>query len=248
MRLTAVIPAKWEAETINLVIRRVREHVDECVVVIPENDDETFRAVADLTCTVVRQSSSGKGMALRQGVSKATGEIIVFIDADLSHNPADIPRLVQPILDNACEHVVASRMLGGSSELFNSLPNFVRLVGSHLITLMMNRKFGSQLTDSQNGFRAIRKDVFESLELKEAHTTIEQELTAQTLAAGYRMMEVPSHEYSREFGTSKINVFRHGWRYVYVLFRILLMRVNRSNEVHDMKAIQRTYNRPWHKA
>jgi len=246
MKLTAVIPAKNEAETIRFITERVKQHVDECVVVIPENDHATYQALGDLECVVVRQRASGKGLALREGVAHATGTVIVFVDADLSHDPSDIPRLVKPIQDGSCDHVVGSRMLGGSSELFDSLPNFIRLVGSHLITLLINRKFGSRLTDSQNGFRAIRKDVFERCELKEIHTTIEQELTAQTLAAGFRVIEVPSHEYARKFGDSKIVVLRHGWRYVYVLMRILLMQRHGWSHDHDVRNIQATYNPPWH--
>jgi hypothetical protein len=79
-----------------------------------------------------------------------------------------------------------------------------------------------RLTDSQNGFRAIRTTVARDLGLREDITTIEQEMTIKTLAKGYRMGEVPVHEYARGFGESKIKLSRVSFRYVYSWLKYLL--------------------------
>ncbi|NOZ64741.1 MAG: hypothetical protein GXO71_07475 [Caldiserica bacterium] len=78
-----------------------------------------------------------------------------------------------------------------------------------------------RITDSQNGFRAIKKEVIQKLNLKEDITTIEQEMVIKVLKKGYRIREVPSHEYARKSGKSKISLWRDSWRYVFSLFRYL---------------------------
>ena len=123
--------------------------------------------------------------------------VTVFVDADGSHDLCDIPRLIEPIRQGEADHVTASRLLGGSSELHGGFDEFFRLPGSSFITACINWRFGVRLSDSQNGFRAIRTCVLRELALRENHTTIEQEMIMRTLRLGYRIAEVPSHESAR---------------------------------------------------
>ena len=97
----------------------------------------------------------------------------------------------------SADHVVASRLRGGSSELHGGFDEFLRLAGSSFITACINWRFACQLSDSQNGFRAVRTSVLRQLDLRENTTTIEQEMTMKTLRHGWRMAEVPSHEHPR---------------------------------------------------
>ena len=98
----------------------------------------------------------------------------------------------------------------------------MRLVGSDLILIGINVRWKQTLTDSQNGFRAIRKDVICSLDLKENITTIEQEMTMKCLKKGYIVSEVPTHEFARKFGNSTIKFRRVWFRYIYSFVRNLL--------------------------
>ena len=82
------------------------------------------------------------------------------------HVPEDIPKLVEPIFKGEADHVTASRMTGGSSELHGGFDEFLRLTGSSFITACINRRYHVRLSDSQNGFRAIRSEVFLNLGLK----------------------------------------------------------------------------------
>ena len=145
----------------------------------------------------------------------------VFLDADGSHDPEDIPLLVEPILTGDADHVVASRLRGGSSELHGGFDEFLRLTGSSFITACINWRFNCRLSESQNGFRAIRTSVLRELDLRENTTTIEQEMTIKTLRKGWRMAEVPSHEHPRAHGTSHIRVWRDAPRYGYSLVKYL---------------------------
>jgi dolichol-phosphate hexosyltransferase len=86
----------------------------------------------------------------------AQHEVAVFIDADGSHEPANIPKLVAPIAAGQADLVIGSRILGGSKELVGSMAEVMRLMGSLIITLSINYRYAVRLTDYQNGFRAIR--------------------------------------------------------------------------------------------
>lgn len=94
--------------------------------------------------------------------------------------------------------------------------------GRGTIQACINRRYGVRLSESQNGFRAIRTPVLRELRLRSRHTTIEQEMIVETLRRGYRMAEVPSHEYPRRAGRSHIVLWRHGWSYLFSLLRLMI--------------------------
>ena len=99
---------------------------------------------------------------------------------------------------------------------------WARLAGSSFITACINWRYGVRLSDSQNGFRAIRTDLLKSLKLRSRHTTIEQEMIVATLRAGKTLAEVPTHEHARKAGSSHISVWRDGPGYVLSLARLML--------------------------
>lgn len=214
-KVTVVIPTRNEEEGITDIINYCRPHADELLVIDGHSTDRTRAIAEELGAWVVLDSGKGKGAAIRQAIEEVSGDIIVFIDADYSHFPDDIPRLVVPILRGEADHVVGSRPRGGSDELHGDLEKFMRMIGSDIITLGINYRFGVRLSESQNGFRAIRTGTARKLGLKENITTIEQEMTIKTLRHGFRIKEVPTHEYKRRFGESKIKLRVVFFRYVF---------------------------------
>ncbi len=222
-RVTVIVPTRNEAVNLRPVLEVAAPFADELLVVDGHSTDDTRQIAEELGATVVLDNAKGKGDAIRVGMERATGDVLVFIDADGSHDPRDIPALVQPILDGHADHVSGSRMLGGSDELHATIQQFVRLFGSQIITLSVNYTQNVRLTDCQNGFRAIRKDVALALELQENITTIEQEMVIKTVRLGYRLGEVATHEYVRANGESNFRVLDVWPRYVrswlyYLLF------------------------------
>jgi hypothetical protein len=145
----------------------------------------------------------------------------VFIDADGSHDPNDIPKLVGPIKADKSDLVIGSRQTGGSDELHGTLEQFIRYIGSQLIMLAINYRWNVRLTDSQNGFRAIRRDAAVQLGLRANLTTIEQEMLMLALKKGFRVSEIPSHEYERRWGVSKVVVWKVWFAYVWSVLRNL---------------------------
>ena len=209
-----VVPARNEEKTIGEVLEVVRHMTDDLIVVDGRSTDETVVIARRYGARVVQDNGRGKGDAVRVGLAQARYPITVLIDADGSHEPKDIPALVAPIVAGEADLVMASRMLGGSEELFGSVREVVRLMGSLVISLSINYRYGIRLTDYQNGFRAIRTEVGRTIGLTSDITTIEQEMAMKCLKQGYRVTERPSHEYRRRGGVSKINVLQVSHRYV----------------------------------
>jgi glycosyltransferase involved in cell wall biosynthesis len=217
--VSVVIAAKQEAPTLGGVIERTRRFAGDVLVVVGTSTDGTADVASAGGARVLADGGRGKGEALRRAIPHIRTPITVFLDADGSHDPEDIPLLVEPILADRADHVTASRLRGGSSELHGGFDEFLRLAGSSFITACINWRFGCQLSDSQNGFRAIRTSVLRQLPLRENTTTIEQEMTMMTLRQGLRMAEVPSHEHPRTHGASHIRVWRDAPRYGVSLVR-----------------------------
>jgi glycosyltransferase involved in cell wall biosynthesis len=216
--VTVVIPTRNEEGLIGEIVDAVRPYGD--VLVVDGHSNDRTRDVAKAHgARVVLDGGKGKGQAIRQALKETTSDIVVFIDADGSHEPTDIPALVAPIASGQADLVIASRGKGGSDELHGTLGQFIRYVGSQLIMLAINYRWNVRLSDSQNGFRAIRRDAGLALDLKSNLTTIEQEMLMRALKLGYRVTEVGSHEYERRWGTSKVVVWKLWWAYVWSFWR-----------------------------
>lgn len=221
-RIEVLVLAKDEAATIAEVVEGALRRAAVVTVVDGSGDDETRERAEAAGARVLRDAGRGKGRAIREAIPCLGEEVTVLMDADGSHDPADIPKLAAPILAGDSDHVSGSRLLGGSSELHGGFDEWARLAGSSFITACINARYGVRLSDSQNGFRAVRTEVLKRLKLRSRHTTIEQEMIVETLRRGFRVSEVPTHEHPRKAGQSHISVWRHGPSYVLSLLRLLL--------------------------
>lgn len=231
--LTVVIPTLNEGETLSEIIEECRAFSDDILVVDGHSTDRTVKIAHNLGVRVILDHRKGKGEAIRTAIPHIEREITVFVDADGSHNPRDIPRLIEPILERRADHVSASRLLGGSSELHGGFDECFRLMGSSFITACINKRFNVRLSESQNGFRAIRTEVLRRLGLREDITTIEQEMIIKTLRLGYRMAETPSHEQMRKAGYSKISVKKVAFRYVWSMVKYLYLERGENGSGKD---------------
>jgi len=221
MKVTAVIPAKNEEEGIEKIIKNVSRFVDEVLVVDGHSKDKTRQIAKECGAKVVLDGGKGKGDGIRTGIRKAKGDIIVFIDADGSHNPKDIPKLIKPIKNEKADLVVASRAKGGSDEIRLDLDGLFRQIGSEIAAILVNFRWRANLTDIQNGFRAIRKKTALALKLESDGFEIEEEMIMKCLKRGVRIMEVAGHEYQRKWGVSKLPTIQ-AWRFLLRLFKELL--------------------------
>jgi len=220
--ISVVIPTRDEEGLIGEIVDLVRPYADEVLVIDGHSRDRTREIAAEHGARVALDGGKGKGEALRMAFEVATGDIVVFIDADGSHETRDIPAMVAPIIAGQSDMVVGSRGKGGSDELHGTVGQLIRYVGSQIIMLGINYRWNVRLTDSQNGFRAIRRDVGRQLGLTSNLTTIEQEMLMKALKKGFRVSEIPSHEYERKWGTSKVVVWKLWFAYVWSFLRNLI--------------------------
>jgi len=204
VNVSALIMTRNEEGNVADVVAAARRYADEVLVIDGHSTDNTRENATRAGGRVILDSGRGKGAGIRMGLHYASHPVVVIADADGSHDMADIPRLTEPIIANRADLVVASRLLGGSDELHGNLSNYLRMVGAGFITLVVNLRFGTELTDIENGFRAIRKSIAPSLRLTANGFEIEQQMVLRALKLGYRVTEAPSHEFKRQSGESKL--------------------------------------------
>ena len=208
MKISVILLAKNEEGNIEQVVEEAKKVADEVICIDGNSTDNTALLAEKSGAIVYKDSGKGKGDGVRLGLQKATGDILVLADADGSHNLKDVPKLVEPIKKGIADVVIGSRLLGGSDELHGSFSNYIRMVGAGFITLLVNLRFKTNLTDILNGFRAIKKSIVPSLNLKANGFDIEQELITSALKKGYKVTEVPSHEFKRKSGKSKLPTYK----------------------------------------
>ncbi len=221
MTTTLVICCKNEAPSLAAVINKAKPYVHEIIVIDGHSTDGSRTIAKNAGVKVFEDNGKGKGAAIQLGIQKASGDIIIFMDADGSHKASDIPKLTKPIHKNKADLVIASRGIGGSNELHGDFEKTLRLIGSAIITQIINWRYHAHITDSQNGFRAIRRSVAKSLNLQANSFAIEQEMLMQILKRNAKVSETGSHEFARKYGNSKINLPRMWYKYLINLIQNL---------------------------
>ena len=213
-----IIPTKNEEDTIGEILNKIKKHTDNILVVDGHSEDNTVSLVRKKGVRCVFDNQKGKGDALKVGMAHTKEDIIVFIDADGSHEISDIPNLIKHIREEKADLVVGSRMLGGSDELHGTFNKFIRNTGSNFLAVLINKKWKTDLTDIENGFRAIRREVFNQINLKSQGFTVEQEMVIRCLKNNFKVTEVPSHEYTRKSGHSKLKTIQ-GFKFLIHFFK-----------------------------
>jgi glycosyltransferase involved in cell wall biosynthesis len=222
MTVSVIIPARNEGDVVVDMALATRAITPDIIVVDGHSTDGSPERLRAAGIPVITDRGRGKGDALRCGFEAATGEILVTMDADGSHDPSEIPTLIKPIEEGRADLVIGCRMRGGSDEFAGTWTMFIRLWGNNFLTQVINTRHGVRLTDSQNGFRAIRASALRSLTLRENLHTIELEMVMQALRRGLRVEQVPTHEFARRAGHSSLSVIEQAPAFLWCLVRNLV--------------------------
>jgi glycosyltransferase involved in cell wall biosynthesis len=223
VRVSFIVPAYNEAATIGELLERVSAlDLDKQIVVVDDGStDGTDAVLAGWTerdgVVVIRQENRGKGAAIRAAIPHLDGEIAVIQDADLEYDPADVPALIQPIVDGAADVVFGSRLSGGRPQRAFL---FWHLVGNRFLSLLTNVLFNTTLSDMETGYKAFRTEILRSLDLRESDFAIEPEITAKVCKRKLRIYELPISYYGRSYDEGKKITWRDGFKAVWVLLRI----------------------------
>lgn len=213
-----IIPTKNEEHTIGGILDEIKIYTKNILVVDGHSTDKTVSVVEKKNVKYVLDNQKGKGDALRVGVAHTTGDIIVFVDGDGSHDISDIPHLIKPIAEGKADLVVGSRILGGSDELHGTFNKFIRNTGTNFLAVLVNKKWKTELSDIENGFRAIKRKTFNQIDLTSRGFTVEQEMVIKCLKNGFMVFEIASHEYARKTGQSKLKT-RQGFKFLLHFFK-----------------------------
>lgn len=216
--ISIIILAKNEGAGIERIIKSVRPYSGDIIVVDGHSTDNTKRIVCKLGVRFYLDNRRGKGDAMKVGVEKVKHDVIIFFDADGSHNKNDIPAMARLLLNRKADFVMGSRRTGGSFDLSMSLIGIIRSAGCDFLVTLINKRFNSALTDVLYSFRGIRKSVFQKLQLQENGFGIEQEMVIQCLKKGYKVAEIPSRERARGWGSSKLRTIE-GFKFLAQILR-----------------------------
>jgi glycosyltransferase involved in cell wall biosynthesis len=210
--VSVIIPAYNEEKTIGNVIADTINVMDsqelpyEIIVVDDGSTDKTGRIASQYKATLLtNETNKGKGYSLRRGFSQAQGQIIVTMDSDGEHQPKEIPDLLEPVLKRI-DIVGGSRFLGKSRHFTTRLNS----IGNNLFNLAIMVLTGTPVTDSQSGFRAVKRRVLDGLNLESDGYEIETEITVKSIINGFAFREKPIICHRREYSTSKVKIVRDG--------------------------------------
>lgn len=215
MSVSVVIPARDESASIGDVVARVRAAIADAEVIVV--DDGSTDGTGDIArragATVVRHPTPrGNGASIKTGARNAAGEVLVFLDGDGQHDPADIPRLLAQV-EAGYDLVVGARDP-------SSQANRWRLVANGIYNRLAGWIVGQRVLDLTSGFRAARAVPFRDfLDLYPNGFSCPTTSTMAFFRAGYGVAYVPVHAAQRQ-GSSHIRLLRDGGRFLVIIMRI----------------------------
>ena len=222
MLVSIIIPVYNEELTVGNVIERVKTIMQqtglkyEVIVVDDYSADKSFMVAKKYGVRVYRlKMHLGKGYGLRAGFAKAEGDVIVTIDSDGSHRPEELPRVLTPILQNQADLVIGSRYLNQKDVAARKLNAF----GVQIFNFLIQMLTGVAVTDSQSGYRAMKRAVLKNQQLKSGGYEIESEILVKTAKEDFRVMEVPISFEQRTYGRSGVDPVNDGFK---ILLSILI--------------------------
>jgi len=231
MLLSVVIPVYNEKATLFEIIRRVLDapvRLDREIILVDDcSRDGTQELYSQIPqkfpntrIRVVRHPvNQGKGAALRTGFREAQGDVILIQDADLEYDPADYPKLVQPLLDGKADVVYGSRFAGGEP---HRVLYFWHYVGNRFLTLLSNMCTNLNLTDMETCYKVFRVEVIRNLKLRCNRFGFEPEVTAKVARGRWRIYEVGISYSGRSYEEGKKITWRDGVRAIFCIIRFAL--------------------------
>ncbi len=229
--VSLIIPTRNEARNVADVLERLPDMVSEVVLVDTRSSDVTtlMASSARPDIRTIEEPRRGKGYALRTGLSAATGDVLVAMDADGSMSPEEIPRFVLP-LQHGFDFTKGSRFMAGGGSL-DITP--IRRLGNGALLEAVNILFKVHYTDLCYGYFALRRIFLQSLDLHSSGFEIETEIILRAHIMGLRVAEVPSVELPRRTGTSGLRPASDGVR----ILKTILSEYRSSSRHHSPSKI-----------
>ncbi len=230
MKVSIIIPVYNEEKTVGKIIKKILaasfppKYTSEVIVVDDGSTDRTWREIKKFKSgfKVLRHLINlGKGSAVRTGISKATGEVILIQDADLEYDPKDYRALLTPFTNPQVQAVYGSRLANYPLVLWgrDKTPLPVHWLANKFLTFLTNLLYGQKITDMETGYKAVRRQLLNSLQLTSNRFEIEPEITAKILKRKILIHEIAIKVRPRSYAEGKKIGWRDGFSAMWVLFK-----------------------------
>lgn len=223
-KLSVVIPVYNERQWIQELVRRVREvPIPKEVIIVDDCSTDGTRDIlqtleSDEVRVFFQKVNQGKGAALREGFRHATGDVVIVQDADLEYDPAEYPRLVQPIIDGKADVVFGSRFIGDNHRVLY----FWHSVANRMLTMLSNMFTNLNLTDMETCYKVFRREVLTGIRLQSNRFGFEPEITAKIAKnrqPSWRVFEIPISYSGRTYEEGKKIGLKDAFTALYCIIR-----------------------------
>jgi glycosyltransferase involved in cell wall biosynthesis len=226
-KLSVVIPCYNEENTLRNCIEKVLEIADEylsleIIIVDDASSDDSLSIARDLEArraeiqVLHHEKNQGKGAALRTGFNVVTGDLVAVQDADLEYDPADLKRLLGPLINNEADVVFGSRFLSHGA---HRVLYFWHYLGNRFLTFLSNMFTDLNLTDMETCYKVFRREIIQNIEINENRFGFEPEIVAKVSQMRLRVFEMGISYRGRTYAEGKKIGARDGFRALYCIFR-----------------------------
>ena len=223
MKLSIIMPVYNEKNTIEQIIRRVSavEGIEKELIIVDDFSTDGTRELLrkyQNNCNIAivfHDQNLGKGMAIRTGLEKVTGDLVIIQDADLEYDPNDYLKLVQPIMEDGAFVVYGSRSLSHKNKM-----SYLRyFIGGQVVTWWTNLLYGCRLTDEPTCYKLFRADLLKSVKLNCKRFEFCPEVTAKIRKRGIEILEVPISYNPRKIKEGKKIRWKDGIQAIWTLLK-----------------------------
>ena len=218
--LTLVIPAKYEASTLPIVLRELEKYNVRKTIVIPEYDKQTQEAIKGFDCKIVKQKGEGFGSALIEGIGTVKTKYVCIFNADGSFHPRYLSEMIS-LLENENDFVFNTRYeeKGGSDD-----DTFLTYIGNKFFTTLCKVLFNLNISDVLFTYVMGRTNAFNNLKLRNRDFTFCIELPVKAKFNKFRSIALPSYERSRISGKKKVNEFKDGFLILISIIKFIFIK------------------------
>ncbi len=222
MKLSVIVPVYNERRTIDILLEKVRRvNIDKEIIVVDGNSVDGTKALLKLqekapdTLVLYQPKKSGRGSALKDGLRLATGDIVIFQDADLELDPTDYPSLITPIVSGEATVVFGSRFKNNPRPRMR----FLQYWGNKIINWGVNLLYGTHLTDVETCYQVFRREAIQDITIHNNDFAFTVELTVKLIKKGYDILEIPITYYPRGRAEGKKLYWKDGFVSLWTLIK-----------------------------